>query len=69
MPAGGMYAVFQVEGWPDSRAACVDVLRRARVGLAPGALFGDTAASHLRMCIARDPRQLAAALDRLAELA
>lgn len=69
MPRGGMYAFFAVDGWPDSRAACVDVLRRARVGLAPGALFGDTASSYLRMCVARDPKQLSAALERLAALA
>ncbi len=69
MPEGGMYAFFTVDGWDDSRAACVDVLRRAQVGLAPGALFGETARAHLRMCIARDPAQLATALDRLAALA
>lgn len=69
MPEGGMYAFFRVDGWPDSRAACVDVLRRARVGLAPGALFGETASAHLRMCVARDPQQLSTALDRLAALA
>lgn len=69
MPRGGMYAYFAVDGWADSRAACVDVLRRARVGLAPGALFGAVASDHLRMCIARDPAQLGDALDRLAALA
>lgn len=40
MPAGGMYAFFQVEGWPDSRAACADVLRRARRPGARGAVRG-----------------------------
>lgn len=69
MPEGGMYAFFTVDGWSDSRAACVDVLRRARVGLAPGALFGETASAYLRMCIARDPQQLSTALGRLAALA
>lgn len=69
MPRGGMYAYFAVDGWTDSRAACVDVLRRARVGLAPGALFGAVASDHLRMCVARDPAQLGDALDRLAALA
>lgn len=68
MPPGGMYAFFTVDGWPDSRAACVDALRRARVGLAPGALFGEAAGAHLRMCIARDPAQLSVALDRLVAL-
>ena len=68
MPRGGMYAFFEVQGWEDSRAACVQALRRAQVGLAPGALFGN-ASGHLRMCIARDPAQLGTALDRLVALA
>ncbi len=68
MPGGGMYAFFKVNGWEDSRAACVDVLRRAQVGLAPGALFGQSASAHLRMCVARDPAQLSLALDRLSAL-
>ena len=68
MPRGGMYAFFAVEGWDDSHAACLDVLRRAKVGLAPGALFGTTARTHLRMCIARDPAQLSDALGRLTNL-
>ncbi len=68
MPRGGMYAFFAVEGRADSHAACLDILQRAKVGLAPGALFGTTARAHLRMCIARDPAQLSDALDRLATL-
>ncbi len=67
-PRGGMYAFFQIDGWPDARAACLHVLERARVGLAPGELFGDAAAGWLRMCICRDSGQLAAALDRMAEV-
>lgn len=69
MPPGGMYAFFRIEGQPDSRAACLDVLERARVGLAPGALFGQSAGEYLRMCVARDPAQLGEALDRMAALA
>ena len=62
-PPGGMYAFFRVAAWPDGRAACLHILERARVGLAPGELFG--APGWLRMCICRDPAQLATALDRL----
>ena len=43
-PRGGMYAFFRIDGMPDARAACLQVLERARVGLAPGELFGDAAA-------------------------
>ena len=64
-PRGGMYAFFQIEGWPDATAACLHVLERARVGLAPGELFG--APGWLRMCVCRDAGQLATALDRMAD--
>jgi aspartate/methionine/tyrosine aminotransferase len=64
-PDGGMYVFFRVEGWPDARAACLELLERCRVGLAPGELFGDAAAGWFRMCICRDPAQLGTALDRL----
>ena len=64
-PLGGMYAFFQIEGWPDARAACLHILEQARVGLAAGELFG--APGWLRMCICRDAGQLATALDRMAE--
>ena len=66
-PPGGMYAFFQVEGWPDGRAACLHLLERARVGLAPGELFGAAGAGWLRMCVCRDAGQLGTALDRMAE--
>ncbi len=64
-PRGGMYVFFTIKGQPDSRAACMNILEKARVGLAPGALFGASASEHLRMCICRDPVQLKDALDRM----
>ena len=67
LPRGGMYAFFQVEGWPDGRAACLHLLERARVGLAPGELFGAAGAGWLRMCVCRDAAQLGTALDRMAD--
>ena len=67
-PKGGMYAFFQIEGWPDARAACLNLLERTRVGLAPGELFGSAAAGWLRMCVCRDAGQLAVALDRMGEV-
>ncbi|WP_158742570.1 pyridoxal phosphate-dependent aminotransferase [Acidisphaera sp. L21] len=66
-PHGGMYSFFRIDGMPDARVACLQVLERARVGLAPGELFGDAAAGWLRMCVCRDARQLGIALDRMAE--
>ena len=64
-PRGGMYAFFRIDGLPDARAACLHVLERAQVGLAPGELFGDAASGWLRMCVCRDGGQLAPALDRM----
>jgi len=66
-PKGGMYVFFALESEPDSAAACRRILDAARVGLAPGSLFGASARGHLRMCVARDPRQLQQALDRMVE--
>ncbi len=64
-PRGGMYAFFAFEGEPDSREACRRILEQARVGLAPGYLFGDASRAFLRMCICRDERDIGTALDRM----
>ena len=66
-PRGGMYAFFRLEGEPDSAASCRRILDQARVGLAPGYMFGEPARSYLRMCVCRDPGQLATALGRMRE--
>ena len=47
-PTAGMYAFFEVDGLPDSRKACLEILEATRVGLSPeevgeniaGALLG-----------------------------
>ncbi|WP_244598670.1 pyridoxal phosphate-dependent aminotransferase [Rhizobium tubonense] len=64
-PRGGMYAFFALEGEADARAACTRILESARVGLAPGYLFGDSSRAFLRMCIFRDIEQIRTALDRM----
>ena len=64
-PRGGMYAFFALEGESDARRACADILEKARVGLAPGHLFGRSANAFLRMCVCRDRAQIATALDRM----
>jgi aspartate/methionine/tyrosine aminotransferase len=65
-PRGGMYVFFYIDGWPDGRAACRHLVEQARVGLAPGELFGPSCDGWLRMCVCRDPAQLNEALNRLA---
>lgn len=65
-PRGGMYVFFSLPGTPDSREACLKILEAARVGLAPGSMFGRAADGFVRMCVCRDPVQLREALDRMA---
>jgi aspartate aminotransferase len=64
-PRGGMYAFFALAGEADSRAACFRILEAARVGLAPGFMFGQSARRFLRLCVLRDHAQLGQALDRM----
>ena len=64
-PRGGMYAFFAVQGVDDARVACADILEKARVGLAPGYLFGSKANAFLRMCVCRDRVQIETALGRM----
>lgn len=64
-PRGGMYAFFALRGEPDATAACTRILEQARVGLAPGSLFGEASRAFLRMCVFRDAEQIRTALDRM----
>jgi aspartate aminotransferase len=63
-PRGGMYVFFGFEG-EDARHACTRILETARVGLAPGDLFGTTSKAFVRMCVCRDAGQIAMAVDRM----
>jgi aspartate/methionine/tyrosine aminotransferase len=63
-----MYVFFSVEGESDSAALCRRLLEEARVGLAPGGLFGEASRAHLRMCICRDPDELEEACRRVARM-
>ncbi len=64
-PAAGMYAYFEVDGMPNSRAACLEILEKTRVGLAPGAFFGPGSEGFLRVCVARCEGDLRKAMGRL----
>lgn len=66
-PRGGMYAFFAREGEADAGKLCAEILEKARVGLAPGHLFGESSRAFVRMCIFRDLEQLRTALDRMVE--
>ena len=65
-PRAGMYAYFEVDGLTDSRAACLDILSRTKVGIAPGYFFGPSSNGFLRICVARSPAALGDAMGRLA---
>jgi aspartate aminotransferase len=65
-PQAGMYAFFEIDGLPDSRQACLDILAATRVGLAPGIFFGPGSESFFRACVCRAPNSLREAMERLA---
>jgi aspartate/methionine/tyrosine aminotransferase len=64
-PRSAFYAFFQIDGVTDSFAFAVDLMRRARVGLAPGAAFGLSGEGRLRLCFAASLPVLSQALERL----
>ena len=67
-PEGAFYAFLRVGGVTDSLAFAKEVLFTTKVGLAPGSAFGPMGESFLRLCFARDPQQVAEAIDRLRPL-
>jgi aspartate aminotransferase len=67
-PEGAFYAFPRIDGVTNSLAFAKEVLARAKVGLAPGSAFGPMGEGYLRLCFAREPAQVAAAVDRLRPL-
>ncbi len=65
-PRAGMYAFFEVEGFTDTRTACLDILETTRVGLAPGTFFGSGAETYMRLCACRSPAVIEEAMASLA---
>ncbi|MGN7292706.1 pyridoxal phosphate-dependent aminotransferase [Rhizobium sp. SAFR-030] len=66
-PKGGMYAFFGMRDVPDAREACSMILEKARVGLAPGHLFGSSSMGFIRLCVFRDKARLTTAVERMVE--
>ena len=64
-PRSAFYAFFHVDGVTDSFAYAVDLMHRAKVGLAPGSAFGPAGEGYLRLCFAASLPKLTEALDRL----
>jgi len=65
-PAAAFYAFFHVDGMTDSLAFAKQLMRDTKVGLAPGKAFSTGGEGYLRICYAKSPEVLGAALDRLA---
>ncbi len=66
-PQGAFYLFFGVDGVTDSMRACLDIVDRADVGLAPGVAFGASGEGFFRLCFGRDPAQVDEAAGRLTQ--
>jgi aspartate aminotransferase len=68
-PEGAFYGFLHVEGLSDSLGFAKNLVRRARVGVAPGSAFGPPGDartdSFLRVCFAQDAARLEIGLERL----
>ncbi|HEY1710649.1 MAG TPA: pyridoxal phosphate-dependent aminotransferase [Rhizomicrobium sp.] len=68
-PEGAFYGFLQIDGLTDSLTFAQDLVRKARVGVAPGMAFGepgDTLCdSHIRICFAQDGERLVEGLSRI----
>lgn len=68
-PEGAFYGFLKIDGITDSLAFAEDLVRRARVGVAPGSAFAPDDAemgSYVRICFAQDARILSEGLGRIA---
>jgi aspartate aminotransferase len=68
-PEGAFYGFLQMDGLTDSLEFARDLVKKARVGVAPGSAFGPSGAGHndsfLRICFAQDPARLSEGLSRI----
>lgn len=60
-----MYVFFRLAGAGDSLALCKQLVREARLGLAPGSAFGEEGEGFVRWCYACDPARLDEGVRRL----
>jgi aspartate/methionine/tyrosine aminotransferase len=65
-PGGAFYVFPKLEGLEDSNGFCERLVRRHRLGLAPGSAFGAGGEGHVRLCFAVEESILVEALDRFA---
>jgi aspartate/methionine/tyrosine aminotransferase len=67
-PDGAFYLFFAVDGETDTRRLVKRLIDEANVGLAPGTAFGAGGEHFVRLCFARNPEQLEAAVGRVASV-
>ena len=65
LPRASFYLFCAIDGHADGHALAIRLLEEAGVGVAPGTAFGAGAEPFLRICFARDPRQIFEAVERL----
>ena len=63
-PAGAMYAFFRLRGLADSLTFCKQLVREAKLGLAPGSAFGREGEGFVRWCFASETERLAEGVAR-----
>jgi len=66
-PPGAMYVFFRVAGVTDSFEFCKQLVREARLGLAPGSAFGPEGQGFVRWCFAASEERLLDGVGRLRE--
>ena len=70
-PEGAFYGFLHVEGLRDSLGFAQNLVRTARVGVAPGSAFGPEGDaicdSYIRICFAQDAKRVETGLERLGE--
>jgi len=67
-PEGAFYAFCRIADCKDSLSLAHEVVRKVKVGVAPGIAFGDAGEGYLRFCFAASTQRLTEALDRLAKV-
>ena len=60
-----MYVFFRVDGVTDSLDFCKQLVRSARLGLAPGSAFGPEGNGFVRWCFAASAERLVDGVQRL----
>jgi aspartate/methionine/tyrosine aminotransferase len=64
-PKAAFYLFAAFQDRPDTRALAFTLVEKANTGVAPGSDFGQGGKNFVRLCFARDPRDIEEATRRL----